>query len=49
MNKNQQIKQKLLNDLNVFESDLTRLTMRHYKSIMRLVKKLARKVEKYYE
>lgn len=44
-----EIKFKLFRDLNVFESDLTRLTKRKHKRIMRLVRKLARKVNKYYD
>lgn len=49
MTKREQIKYKLFNDLNAFESDLTRITVRQYKRIMRLVNKISKKVEKYYE
>lgn len=48
MTKQEQIKYKLFNDLNAFESDLTRITVRQYKRIMRLVNKISKKVEKYY-
>ena len=43
------IKMKLFAHLNAFESDLTRITRRQHKSIMRLVDKIGKKVEKYYD